>query len=70
MSPAATLRTSFALLVLALRELLLALLLTLPLIFLDLFRRTVLDEIAVIVDAAPLRQAVRDIHDPLFVEHV
>jgi len=69
-SPAVTLPTTFALLVLALCELLLALLLTLPLVLLNLLRRTVLDEIAVIVDAAPLRQAVRDIHDPLLVEHM
>ncbi len=69
-SPAVTTPKSFALLVLALRELLLALLLALALVLLDLLRRTIFNEIAVIVDSAPLRQAVRDIHDPLLVEHM
>jgi hypothetical protein len=51
-------------------HLLLALLLTLPLKLPDLLGRRVLNEIALVVDTAPLRQTIGDVHDTLAVEHV
>lgn len=61
-------RTS--LLVLALVEALLPLLLTLASVLLDLLWWRVLDELALLVEAGPLGQAVRDVDAALAVEHV
>jgi hypothetical protein len=57
-------------LILPLLELLVTFLLSLPLKLLDHLRRTVLNQIALIAQARPLRQSIRNIHDALTVEHV
>lgn len=56
--------------ILPLLELLLPLLLPLPLHLPDLLGRRILDQIGAIRQAAPLGQAIGDIHDALAVEHV
>lgn len=56
--------------ILPLLKFLLPLLLPLPLHLPDLLRRRILDEIRAIRQAAPLGQAIGDIHDALAVKHV
>jgi hypothetical protein len=51
-------------------HLLLALLLPLPLELPNLLRRTILNQITLVINPGPLRQAVGDIHNALAVEHV
>jgi len=50
--------------------LMLAILLTLPLILLHQLGRTILDQLARLVQSCPLRQAIGNVHDTLTVEHV
>ena len=64
------LRTLLRSLIRVILHLLLTLLLPLPLQLPDLLRRAILNQITLIINTRPLRQAVGDVHNALAVEHV
>lgn len=64
------LRTLLRSLIRVILHLLLTLLLPLPFQLPDLLRRAILNQITLIINTRPLRQAIGDVHNALTVEHV